>query len=269
MTAAPALSTHPFDADTAVTPVREDTYRATISDRWTALTGAPNGGYLLATCVNALRHAMPYPDPMVISGHFLRKGTVGPAEVRTELARSGRRLATGEARLIQDGVEVVRVVASFGDLARSRGRTVVLSEPPALPSPRDAIDPLGGTSLPGVSIADRVEFRMAEVPGWLRGEPSGDPTAQLWLRFKEEREPDLLALAMLVDAAAPAVTALGVPSSATIQLTVHLRGHPAPGWLACRVATRHVIDGYHEEDFEIWDSEGRLVAQARQFAVLS
>ena len=29
-----------------------------------------------------------------------------------------------------------------------------------------------------------------------------------------------------------------------------------------------VIGGYHEEDFEIWDSEGRLVAQSRQFALL-
>ena len=29
-----------------------------------------------------------------------------------------------------------------------------------------------------------------------------------------------------------------------------------------------MIGGYHEEDFEIWDSEGRLVAQSRQFALL-
>ena len=46
------------------------------------------------------------------------------------------------------------------------------------------------------------------------------------------------------------------------------RAHPAPGWLACRVATRFVIGGYHEEDFEIWDSTGTLVAQSRQLALL-
>ena len=40
------------------------------------------------------------------------------------------------------------------------------------------------------------------------------------------------------------------------------------GWLACRVATRFVIGGYHEEDFEIWDSTGALVAQSRQLARL-
>lgn len=73
---------------------------------------------------------------------------------------------------------------------------------------------------------------------------------------------------MLVDAAAPAVLELGERGSATIELTVHVRARPAPGWLACRVATRHVVGGYHEEDFEIWDSDGRLVAQSRQLGLL-
>jgi hypothetical protein len=49
---------------------------------------------------------------------------------------------------------------------------------------------------------------------------------------------------------------------------VHVRARPAPGWLACRVLTRHVIGGYHEEDFEVWDSRGTLVAQSRQLALL-
>jgi hypothetical protein len=82
------------------------------------------------------------------------------------------------------------------------------------------------------------------------------------------REPDLLSLASLVDAAAPPVLELGETGSATVELTVHLRAHPAPGWLACRAATRFVIGGYHEEDFEIWDSTGALVAQSRQLALL-
>jgi len=49
---------------------------------------------------------------------------------------------------------------------------------------------------------------------------------------------------------------------------VHLRGHPAPGWLACRAAARFVSGGYHEEDFEVWDSAGTLVAQSRQLAMI-
>ena len=61
---------------------------------------------------------------------------------------------------------------------------------------------------------------------------------------------------------------VGARGSATMELTVHVRARPRPGWLACRTQTRHVIGGYHEEDFEIWDSAGQLVAQSRQFALL-
>ncbi|WP_344398167.1 hypothetical protein [Actinomadura alba] len=46
------------------------------------------------------------------------------------------------------------------------------------------------------------------------------------------------------------------------------RRRHAPGRLAGRAATRHVIGGHHEEDFEIWDSGGALVAQSRRFALL-
>ncbi|MGH2736311.1 MAG: thioesterase family protein, partial [Actinomycetota bacterium] len=91
---------------------------------------------------------------------------------------------------------------------------------------------------------------------------------EFWMRFKEGRPADLLSLPMLVDAAAPAVLEIGEIGSSTMELTVHLRARPAPGWLACRVTTRHVIGGYHEEDFEIWDTEGTLVAQSRQLALL-
>ena len=61
---------------------------------------------------------------------------------------------------------------------------------------------------------------------------------------------------------------IGAAGSVTLELTAHLRARPAAGWLACRMATRYVTNGYHEEDFEIWDSRGHLVAQARQLALL-
>jgi acyl-CoA thioesterase len=87
------------------------------------------------------------------------------------------------------------------------------------------------------------------------------------MRFADGRDPDLLALLVMVDSTAPSVLELGA-GSATIQLTVHLRAHPAPGWLATRASTRFVSGGYHEEDFEVWDSAGTLVAQSRQLAIV-
>jgi hypothetical protein len=87
------------------------------------------------------------------------------------------------------------------------------------------------------------------------------------MRFRDGREPDLAALPLLVDAAAPAVLEVGVLST-TVEITVHLRARPAAGWLACRAVTRFVAGGYNEEDFEIWDSTGTLVAQSRQLALV-
>jgi len=263
-----ATSEHAFDADTQAHKVGDGRYETTLSERWTALPGSPNGGYLLALCLRALAGEMAFPDPVVASASFVRPPAPGPAEVHTAVVRTGRRTATGEARLIQEGSEAVRVVATFSDLRAATGRTLVLGSPPELPPPDDAVLLFDGGTFPGVRVTEHVEYRMAALPGIAAGEPSGDPTYEMWMRFKGGREPDLMSLAFLVDAAAPAVFELGEMGSSTMQLTAHLRAHPAPGWLACRATTRFVIGGSHEEDFEIWDSTGQLVAQSRQLAVL-
>jgi acyl-CoA thioesterase len=259
---------HAFDTDTRVEPTTDHTYAATLTDRWDALGGVPNGGYLLAVSLRALAREMPLPDPVAVSATFLRPAAVGPAEITTDVARAGRRVATGEARLQQHGKEIVRTVATFAGLDRAQGRTAMRSAPPELPPPDHCLDVMAATSLPGVSITERFEYRAPTLPGWAENTPSGNPDLAFWMRFRDGRDADPIALAALVDAAAPAVLELGATGSATIELTVHVRGRPKPGWLACRTTTRHVIDGFHEEDFEIWDSAGALVAQSRQFALL-
>jgi len=211
---------------------------------------------------------MPFPDPVVVSGFFLRPGTPGPAAVRTSVIRSGRTMAFGEAALTQDGKDVVRATAAFTRLGRTGQDGLVFLDgtPPALPPPGECVGvPVGAFGL--ASIAERIEFRSAELPGWFTGRPSGRPASEFWMRFADGREGDLLSLPLLVDSTAPSVLELGAGST-TIQLTVHLRAHPAPGWLACRATTRFVSNGYHEEDFEVWDSAGTLVAQSRQLALI-
>ena len=90
---------------------------------------------------------------------------------------------------------------------------------------------------------------------------------QAWFRLADEREPDPLALLMTVDALPPVTFDLGMPGWApTLELTAHVRAHPAPGWLKVRHATRNMAGGMFEEDCEVWDSAGRLVAQSRQLA---
>jgi acyl-CoA thioesterase len=260
-----------FDSDTEICAAGADgEFTAELTGRWYGTNGAVNGGYMLAICARALGQVMPFPDPIVISGFFLRPGTAGFADVRVALLRGGRTMAFGEASLACGGKQVLRATAAFTDLGlaepgqENSGPLFVNGTPPALPPPAECVGlPAGSLGL--ATIAERVEFRLAELPGWLRGKPSGQPAAEFWMRFADGRDADLLALPLLVDATAPSVLELGATST-TVQLTVHLRGRPAPGWLACRAVTRFVSGGYHEEDFEVWDSAGTLVAQSRQLA---
>ncbi|MET7772283.1 thioesterase family protein [Nocardia sp. NPDC005366] len=257
-----------FDTDTANTAVGEHEYALDLSERWTTMAGTANGGYLLASCLQALRREIPQPDLLSASAHYLRPGVIGPARIRTEVARIGRRTATGTALLTRDDREIIRVLATFTDLAKAEGQTVERGEPPVLPPPDRCVNPLEAMGWSAATIAGQVEFRTAEVPGFFRGEPGGTAAADFWLRFADGRPADPIALALLVDSAAPVVFDLGVSGSSTIELTVHIRRRPAPGWLACRVRTNHLVNGFHEEDFDIWDSTGALVAQSRQLALI-
>lgn len=242
----------------------ETTNVTALSDRWNALAGV-NGGFMLAVCLRELGQVMPFPDPLVVSGFFMRPGKPGAATVSSSLLRAGKATAFGQAVLSQRGREILRATAAFTTLNDEPASFTDLKAP-ALPPPDECIGPAAG-ALPGVTIADQVEYRVEELPGWLKGSPDGTPLGEFWMRFRDGREPDLWSLPLFVDAAPPAVMELGVLST-TVELTVHLRAHPAPGWLACRTYTRYVSGGYHEEDFEIWDSAGTLVAQSRQLALV-
>jgi acyl-CoA thioesterase len=231
-------------------------------------TGNANGGYGLAVCLNGLAAELPHPDPLVVSATYLRQLHPGPVSILVEPVRSGRRLSVGEVRLVQDGTERLRVVATFADLGASTGRTLVTGAPPVLPPPEECADPSVGIDIRQDSIMARTDVRWAEAPGWFAGTPGGRAEFSFWMRFSGGREADTMALPSLVDMAFPAIYDWGEFATTTVELTVHVRARPEPGWLACRVSTHYLIDGYHEEDFEIWDSTGRLVAQSRQLQLL-
>lgn len=260
-----------FDADTAVSDQGDGYFTAEVSDRWSVGDKA-NGGYLLAIALRAVREMSSHPDPLTVTAHYLRSPVPGPVEVVVERVRAGRTTSTLAARMIQGGRDVLRVLAAFRDVDGAVGPTRYYDSPAAMPMPDQGVP--GSNQAPGgvyVSLADRFDYRVdPSTVGWAVGRASGNAVIRAWMRFADGREVDTMALPLIVDAKPPAVLDTGttgwVPS---LELTVHVRARPAPGWLRVIAATRFITDGDLEEDVEVWDSSDRLVAQSRQLARLT
>jgi len=88
-----------------------------------------------------------------------------------------------------------------------------------------------------------------------------------WIRFADGRPMDAAALPLVADCFPPAILGVldGVAIS-TLELTVHLRRPPGPGWLQAAIRSRALLRGLVEEDAELWDEAGHLVAMSRQLA---
>ncbi len=253
------------------------TYDGALGAGWQIGAGI-NGGMLLATVGNALSQVFAragHPDPVAVTGYYLTASRPGPATVRTEVVRRGRTLSTGQASLEQpddDGrmVERIRALATYGDLAGLPDDVRTTATPPDLPPPEECIgsDQAPPALMGEVSFLERLDLRLDPAcVGWALGKPSGRGLLQGWLRMAGEREPDPLMLLLAVDALPPVTFDLGEFGWApTLELSVHLRARPAPGWLRVSHRTRNLAGGLLEEDAEVWDSADRLVAQSRQLA---
>jgi hypothetical protein len=289
----------PFDEATAVSRRAEGLYDAAADPRFALVAPggvappAVNGGALMATVLRAVLDCSPQPHPVATSANFLRVPQLAPAEVHVSWLKQGKTASIARAALVQDGQAVLdttittgtllarpaasgpgAVSTAQGDGAEPAGSQLLdwTGERPRIADIADCLD-LG--SWPGTVAADGTAGFAAHVEvlldpactGWRQHEPSGVPEMRGYVRLREDRDPDALMLALAVDALPPVVFGLGATGWApTVELTWHMRGVPAPGPLQVAARCRHVSGGWFDEEAEVWDADGRLVAQSRQLA---
>lgn len=259
-----------FDEATAVNST-EPPMRSEIHTGWD-IAGNANGGYLLAIAGRAMATVADRAHPVSLTAHYLSPGRAGPVTVEASVVKAGRRLSTVTATMHSADKPLMQLLGSFGDLDQLEGPKRVDATPPALPAPEECPqvvhDPERGFPPP---MMEKVELRLhPDDAQFLSGKPSGRPLIRGWLRLPDEEPMDAFGLLMATDALPPTIFNANLPVAwtPTVELTAHIRGLPEPGWLRCQFSTRFISGGMLEEDGEVWDSTGRLIAQSRQLALI-
>jgi acyl-CoA thioesterase len=263
-----------FVTDTAVVARDDGAFDATIDPGWFIVRG-PNGGYVAAIFVRAFEATVDDAEraPRSLTIHYLRPPVVGPVVIEVTVERSGRSLTSLSARMTQDGRLVAIALAAFavGQPPIGGGSEFGDVAMPVVP-PADALQPAPRPPFP-LPMTDR--YRTA----WAIGTPPNQLEAPAehaevggWIRLEDDPPVDYAVVAALTDAWMPAmfVRTLGTVAVPTIDLTIHFRSPPPfdPAWSLVHFRSRHSSAGFVEEQGEVWSSDGALLAQSVQLAML-
>lgn len=260
-----------FDDETRVEAIGDGRWRTTPSDGWN-IGDTANGGYALSPVLRAMGEIGDQPDPLSITTHFLRplQPDGSTAEVRVEVVRAGRTTSVVRGTLAHRGRERLTAIGAFGDLAEpaSGAPGSIDVPPPATPHPDECVDRADleqGVTLP---ILQRLEVRIHPDRAVAAG--SDDAVMEGWIRFVDGEPPSTQSLPLLADAFPPSLFARfgRVGWVPTVELTVHVRRRPAPGWIQARFRCDDLADGRMVESGTLWDSSGAVVARSRQIGIL-
>ena len=252
-----------FDDDTALTRAGDGVLHGTVTGRWHIGTG-PNGGYIAAIMARAVMAESPFPQPLTMTVHFVDRPEPGPVRVTVDKVRVGRSHATLSSRMEQD--RPVAVALTTVGRFRPDEPESIQAGPPSYPPPAECISGKGPV-IPGMTFRDRFAMRVASADDlvFLRGAPGPARTGG-WTRLVD-RPLDSLAVPLFMDAWPPAMFSTFLGGGApTLELTVHWRAEPATEWHLAMFRSRYLSGGYVEEDGELWDEDGRLIALSRQLA---
>lgn len=257
-----------FASASAVTPLGDGRYAATVPPGWDIM-GNVNGGYLMATAARAAADAVGRPDPVTVTAHFMRPTGAADVTIETEVLRTGRRFAVARSTMHAEQA-LMAVLGTYGDLEASEHVERLDSTAPDLPPPEECF-PMAPTESFPPPFMGQVEIRLDPADSvFTTGVPSGRPSVQGWFRLLDDEPLSTLSLLMAADAFPPTIFNANLPIAwtPTIELTTHVRARPQPGWLRCVFTTRFITGGFLEEDGELWDESGRLMAQSRQLALI-
>ncbi|HSV40178.1 MAG TPA: thioesterase family protein [Nocardioidaceae bacterium] len=258
----------PFADASRLTPRADGSFDGLVDAGWT-IGGKPNGGYLLAMLAAAAGEVVPHDHVLAASAHFLHSPDPGPVTVTAEVLRVGRSASQVRTRMSQDDKPCIEALTMIGTLDPASEPYWSAGVPALAGREFDDCVRLGSVGARGVRVAimEQVELRLdPDDLGWTRGEHRGIGELHGWLSLPGA-DFDPVSLLYAVDSFPPATFDVELSGWVpTLELTAYVRALPAPGPVRILHKAQLVEGDRVDEVCFIWDSRGRLVAQATQLA---
>lgn len=238
---------------------------ARVTDNW-SINGLPNGGYQMALLANAMVRQSAKPSLAILTATFIARCTPGEARLTVEKVAASTQFERLMVRMDQAGGEKIRAWGTFVDTDNACSVNRREADQPEI-APLDQC--IAIPRMPKFTLFDQVDARLDPAcTGWMAGQTTDRSEHKGWIRFKDERPFDATAVLLMADAFPPPVYASQGLSAwvPTIEMTVNIRKMPASQWVKGFFRTRFITCGLLEEDGQIWDETGDLVAISRQIA---
>lgn len=260
---------HQFDNDTCPVQGVDGKLLLDISDKW-SINSTPNGGYIMALLTRAMAPGLKGPNTKnpgacIVTANYLARCACEPAMILVETMGESQHFTRKQARLIQGDKEKIRAMATFMKPVKTPFSSHE-SEPEPV-APWEECIPI--PPMDGYTLFDQVDIRLDPAcTGWVKNRLSRRSVMKGWIQFTKSRIIDLSAITLFADCFPPPVfTSRGMAAwIPTIEYSVNIRQLPTARRLKCIFTTRFISSGLVEEDGEIWDEKGSLVALSRQIA---
>lgn len=248
-------------------------WKANLPEGWDIFE-VTNGGLLMGIATRAMEAEAEGRQLISATASYVNPATKGPVDIDVASLKSGRSLSTLRATLSRDGRDLVHVTGVFTTPDRPRPESDMVREaPPRLPPPDECIRGVPSETGPlPPPFTGKVEIRLhPDDAGVFAGRPGDEAVMRGWFRLRDGEEIDAHAVVLATDSLPPAIFNSSYPAgwTPTVDLTVQIRDPAPKGWLACVFVTRFATDGMLEEDGQIWDESGKLVALSRQLALVT
>ena len=235
----------------------------------------PHGGYLMAIMHKALTNVLPHSTAISSSVQYLDRIEAKPFKLEVDTFKTSRGSSSGIVQLKQDDKICTTFTGTCSDFEFMKGYDDLQKPLPKIFKDKDKsdyvkmnYDKISKGFTP--AFIQQLECLIHPDHAWWNREEGSDNTdnearCSAFLEM-EGGIPDQFCLSFYSDILPPVVSnkygALGwIP---TITLTTHIRQLPSTSEVYVDFKASDINKGYFEQDCNIWDLDGNLVASSRQ-----